>query len=332
MRALSKQFLKDLKSGSLSRLTKVVKHDETLSLEIRNNYINVYYRGGSLFRIESRKDYSISFDKKYLNHGVDCEFEPLDLSKFQSIDDYIEGIVLFKREMDLWFSVHRKQEREYQQVISRENNFSMVSNDTDYFICDIEYAKNESIQKDDRVTKEGSRFDMVGIKWLSNSSDRRTNKSISLAIFEMKYGDGAMTGSAGIMKHFKDLDDFMSKGKHVELMDEAETQFNQKYYLGLIEVTRSKMENEVEGMFKKIEINRNIKPEYILIFANHKSKSAKLRRELRESTKAYPQLLDKVDIKIAQSSMMGYGLYANHMVDIIDFLGYEYRAIQHSNV
>jgi hypothetical protein len=323
MRALSGEILENLKIGSLSRLTKAVKHDETLSLEIRNNYINVYYRGGSLFRIESKKEYSISFDKKYLNHGIDCGFEPLDVSKFQTLEDYIEGIALFKREMDLWFSVHRKQEREYQQVISRENNFSMVSNDTDYFICDIEYAKNESIQEDDRVTKSGSRFDMVGVKWLSNSLDRRNNKSVSLAIFELKYGDGAMTGSAGIIKHFKDLDDFMSKGKHVELMDEAETQFNQKYYLGLIEITRSKKENEVEGVYKKIEINRNIKPEYILIFANHKSKSTKLLRELREATKAYPQLLDKVDIKIAQSSMIGYGLYANHMVDIKDFLGYE---------
>ncbi|MDP3305787.1 MAG: hypothetical protein Q8S15_06935 [Erysipelotrichaceae bacterium] len=322
MRVLSKQFLEDLKFGSLSRLTKAVIHDETLSLEIRNNYINIYYRGGSLFRIESKKDYTLSFDKKYLNHGIDCGFEPLDLSKFRTVDDYVDGIAIFKREMDLWFSVHRKQEREYQQVISRENNFSIVSNDTDYFICDIEYAKNESIQENNQVTKTGSRFDMVGVKWLSNSLDRRNNKSVSLAIFELKYGDGAMTGSAGIMKHFKDLDDFMSKGKHVELMDEAETQFNQKYYLGLIEVTRSKKENEVEGMYKKIEINRNIKPEYILIFANHKSKSTKLLRELREAIKTYPHLLDKVDIKIAHSSMMGYGLYANHMIDIKDFMGF----------
>jgi ribosomal protein L18 len=81
-----------------------------------------------------------------------------------TVDDYIEGIALFKREMDQRFSVHRKQERVYHQVISRENNFSMVSNDTDYLICDIDYAKNESLLKDDRVTKEGSQFDMIGIK------------------------------------------------------------------------------------------------------------------------------------------------------------------------
>jgi hypothetical protein len=152
------------------------------------------------------------------------------------------------------------------KFILRENNFSIISNDTDYFICDIEYAKNESVEKDEHVTKEGSRFDMVGVKWLSKSLDRKNKDSISLAIFELKYGDGAMTGSAGILKHFKDLDDFMSKGKHVELMDEAESQFNQKYYLGLIEVTKSKKENDFDGVFEKIKINRNIKPEYILDF------------------------------------------------------------------
>jgi hypothetical protein len=321
MRALSEQFLEDLKSGSLRLLNKVIKHDETLCLEIRSNYINVYYRGGSLFRVENRNGYSFSFDQKYLNHGIDCGFEPLDLSRFQTIDDYVNGIALFKREMDLWFSVHRKQEREIQQVILRENNFSIISNDTDYFICDIEYAKNESVEKDEHISKEGSRFDMVGVKWLSKSLDRKNKDSISLAIFELKYGDGAMTGSAGILKHFKDLDNFMTKGKHVELMDEAESQFNQKYYLGLIQVTRSSKENDFEGVYEKIKINRNIKPEYILIFANHKPESTILHRELSDAIKAYPQLLDKVDIKIAHSSMMGYGLYADHMVDIKDFLG-----------
>jgi hypothetical protein len=43
MRIVDKQFLEDLKSRSLSRLTKVAKHYDTLSLEIRNNYINIYY-------------------------------------------------------------------------------------------------------------------------------------------------------------------------------------------------------------------------------------------------------------------------------------------------
>jgi hypothetical protein len=321
MRALSEKFLEDLKSGSLSRLTKVVRHDDTLCMEIRDNYINIYYRGGNLFKIEIKRGYSITFDEKYLNHEVDCWFKSLELSKFITMDEYIDNIPLFKREMDLWFSVHRKQEREYQQVVLRENNFSMVSNDTDYFICDIEYAKNESVIMDERNFTEGSRFDMVGVKWLSKSSDRKNKKSISLAIFELKYGDGAMTGSAGILKHFKDLNDFMSKGKYVELMDEAEIQFNQKYYLGLIDVSKSKMENEHEGVFKKIEINKKIKPEYILIFANHKPDSSVLRRELSEAVITYPQLLNKVDIKIAHSSLMGYGLYAEHMVDLKDYLG-----------
>jgi hypothetical protein len=324
MRTLSKTFLDDLSVGTLCQLTKAIRHDETLSLEIRDNYINVYYRGGSLFKIISKNGYSVFFDKKYLNHGISCGFLPLNLSNFQTINDYVEGIPLFKREMDQWFSVHRKQEREFQQVILRENNFSTVSNDTDYFICDIEYAKNDSVKKDDKVTKVGSRFDMVGVKWLSKRTDRANRKPISLAIFELKYGDDAILGDAGIMKHFKDLDDFITKKKHLDLMDEAETQFNQKYYLGLIDVTKSKKESGFVGVFEKVKIDRSIKPEYILLFANHKPDRTKLRKELSDAIMAYPQLPNNVDIKIAHSSMMGYGLYArsgDKMVDIKDFLG-----------
>mgnify|MGYP004707681921 CR=1 FL=1 len=154
MRKLNNQFLEDLKNGSLSRLTKLVKHDETLCLEIRRNYINIYYRGGSLLRIEANQSgYKAVFDKKYLNHGVDITEKPINLSRLISVDEYVDAIPLLKREMDFWFSINRKQERETQQIILRENNFSIVANDTDYFICDIEYAKNEHVQSDGKVEK-----------------------------------------------------------------------------------------------------------------------------------------------------------------------------------
>lgn len=76
----------------------------------------------------------------------------------------------------------------------RENNNSSISNDTDYYI-----ASNESSNTDN-----GSRFDLIGIKWASTGPARRNNlKDISLVLMEMKYGDGAHAGSAGIIKHFK---------------------------------------------------------------------------------------------------------------------------------
>jgi len=48
MRQLSAPFLHCLKSGFLSELTQQVKADPDLDLEIREDYINIYYKGNSL--------------------------------------------------------------------------------------------------------------------------------------------------------------------------------------------------------------------------------------------------------------------------------------------
>jgi len=64
--------------------------------------------------------------------------------------------------MDFYFGCHRKEEREAQQLILRENNFGRVSRATDYYICDIEYAA------------AGSRFDMVAVHCPSTSTERKS--------------------------------------------------------------------------------------------------------------------------------------------------------------
>jgi len=50
MRGLSDNFLECLKSGFLSSITEYVKSDPDLTLDIRDAYINVYYKGNSLLK------------------------------------------------------------------------------------------------------------------------------------------------------------------------------------------------------------------------------------------------------------------------------------------
>lgn len=53
MRALSTTFMNDLKSnGILHPLLERVKQDHTLMLSIRKDYINIYYRGGSILKVK----------------------------------------------------------------------------------------------------------------------------------------------------------------------------------------------------------------------------------------------------------------------------------------
>ncbi len=66
MRGLSNDFMNDLKVGKLKNFLTSVKEDDTLSLEIRDNYINIYYRGGNIFRIEQcTSEYKVYFDINY---------------------------------------------------------------------------------------------------------------------------------------------------------------------------------------------------------------------------------------------------------------------------
>ena len=45
-----------LKSGLLQPVWNLVKLDSTICLEIRKNYVNIYYRGGNILKIKEYKN------------------------------------------------------------------------------------------------------------------------------------------------------------------------------------------------------------------------------------------------------------------------------------
>ncbi len=302
MRGLNETFIKDLQNGELAIFLDKVKKDDTLCLEIRENYINIYYRGGSMFRIEQYKEkYKILFDLNYCTNRTHSKYLS-NISKIETHAEWAESIPLLKAEMDSYFFEHPKHEREYQQLVLRANNNNIIAKDTDYYFVDMEYAN--SLNR--------SRFDLVAIKWLSESITRRNADNINLAFIEMKYGDGALSGEAGIQKHIQDLNKFMSDSSNIDaIQEEMETVFNQKIRLGLI-----------PSVSKEIKINKNTKSEFILLIANHKPAKSVLKREisLAMNTIEYKELVKKCDLKIATASFMGYGLYNNCMRNIEDFL------------
>ena len=51
------------KGGKLYDLLKIVKSDEDLVIEIRNDYFNIYYKGGNMARVASAN--SFQFDSNY---------------------------------------------------------------------------------------------------------------------------------------------------------------------------------------------------------------------------------------------------------------------------
>ena len=303
-RGISEKFLKDLRSGELRPVLETVLCDDTLCLEIRNDYINIYYRGGNMLRIiEKPSGYKAEFDMKYCEHKTAESKFKQQISEAKTIFNYITIIPFIKAEMDFYFHEHPKLERECQQLILRENNSTSLANDTDYYIADIEYANSQN----------GSRFDMLAVKWPSTSVARKNSLGLSLSFIEVKYGDNALVGAAGLSKHFADMESFLSADYADGIFTEVETMLNQKIELGLVNGLREST---------KISLDRDKKPEFVLLFANHKPASSVLKRELETiiNTDIYKRLYSLADTKIAVSNYMGFGLYENGVISLEDFL------------
>lgn len=343
-RAISKIMMNALLTGTLSSLLKAVQTDDTLDLELRGDSVNIYYRGGSIFKITEHKnetddtsEFTIFFDTNYctkipvdaydtinikdgdsatevfnkmktaidqgvvklshqdseLHRSFDFNGTSFMLNGNPSPSEAVEKLPFYKQAMDLWLHAHPKYEREFQQVIARENNnIGKISNGTDYFIADIEFAD------------ENARFDMVALKWLSEGATRKDPSKVSLALIEVKYGDGTLKGSAGIAKHLADFKTFLDDEEKVwEFCEDMSNVFAQKCQLGLVDWLK---EHQYE-----VTISPD-KPEAIFIFANHDLDSTILQNEIKKmnlSNYSFP-------ILYANASYMGYGLYENQMKHI----------------
>ena len=221
---------------------------------------------------------------------------PSTLAKVSDVAEWLDKIPLLKNEMDLWFGKNPKNEREFQQLLVRENNFKGAAKGTDYYISDIEYANTEG------------RFDLIAVYWPSSSSERKDNKNVGLALIEMKYLDGALRGKAGIIEHIQDMKNYLDPANNnlVLLKDEMKQVFNQKQALGLLD-------NQ-----KQIEKFNDRKPEYIFVLTNHDPDSKILYDELQK-VKAIDDDLP-FELKFATSNFMGYGLYKQNIYGLDDFI------------
>ena len=68
MRQLSCSLFRELKEGALHALLEFIKRDSSLDFQIRENYANVYYKGGNILKIKPK---SFDIDKMYFHTAKD---------------------------------------------------------------------------------------------------------------------------------------------------------------------------------------------------------------------------------------------------------------------
>lgn len=308
-RTISPTFMADLKEGVLSSLVQAVRFDDTLMLAIRDGYINVYYRGGSIMHLEAasaaQSRYSAVFDSKYITvpslsllHDL-----PRMVSTQLEAERWVLKIPMLKQAVDRYHACNkRRAEREFQQLVVWENNRSSVANDSEYFITDIEFA-------DRRL---GARLDMLGVKWLA--SDRKMARRCSPVLIEMKYGDDSIAGKSGIIKHYNDVMAMISRDEFLSSINGTiNSQFHQLDELGLIDFKRSRL-------FKGINVSGV--PELIFVFSNHNPRSLVLINELELLKGLVKNSQGELSVRFFVSTFTGYAMHDTSMMNIDQFLQY----------
>jgi hypothetical protein len=295
-RLLSDTFIYDLLEGKLKGLLRYVKNDNSLDIEIRENYINIYYRGGNALKVTetNANNHDFYYNREYLSIASFLLKDTIDAYKSNS--DWNSYFPAVKQAMDFYFTTYSKEEREYQQLVVRENNYSSIANSTDYFIVDIEYDN-----------RKNARFDIVAIEWQSKATIRKLMKGYKpkLVVIEMKYGDGSFRGSAGIGKHITDFNYFIANPQTVaEFMEEMLGTFRQKRQLGLIPCLSGDQNSNVVTQFSD-EI------EMMFLIANHDPASSILQTELNS--------LDNHNVKFIASNFTGFGLFKENVFDYEQF-------------
>lgn len=291
--------------GVIRPILQRVQQDDTLQLAIRDGYINIYYRGGSLLRLSEKLAgyYKAEFERKYAKGTLPIPVLP---AKVDSVDKsvlWVNAFPTLKNIMDLWLTRHRKAEREFQQLVARENNYSIISNKSDYFIVDIEYSQ----------PKSNSRLDMLAIRWLAGQQ-RKTGNQCRPVLIEMKYADGALQGRSGILKHLKDIDELIAdETRYAMLLQTMQSQFHQLAALDLLKFNRGKS-NAV------VELNVTDKPEVVFLLANHNPRSGSLKKIFMSPEVESYANTGRFDLRFFVASFAGYGMHADCMLDLQGFL------------
>lgn len=315
-RHIKETFLNVLKSDSFKPIIDIIRVDPSLDLELRGDSVMVYYRGGRILTIteplviteESQKDISKS-EANELLEGISSEYmKDKSLSmyfiapKIDNIDIYFANAKHLVDEHEDK-NGHKLGEKEIQQRVIAENNYSINADETEFFIADMEWQDNDSLK---------GRADIVAFYWGHMSHKK---KILTMYLIEVKQGHHAIKTTKpntkeegpGLLKHYHDFIKFKQSEEAVkDLKTDMLEVLRQKTDLGLIEGLNELFDKDENGKLTTtgIEIHEDV--EFVFLLANYLHFSKQLHHEL--------SLLPD-NAQFFCSSFVGYGLYKKFIVN-----------------
>jgi hypothetical protein len=239
-----------LQTDFLSDLLQAVKDDHDLNLEIRDGYINIYFKGYSLLKLSEGgpHSYKVNIHNKFTN-GLDF---PREFTDEQTTGLFVRSIPALKQ--NIIRCGKGSLEIEYEQMIIRANNFE-PRNNSDYFIIDRQY------------TVDTGRFDLVGIFW--GRKGRRKHQEVDLCLMEVKFALNQDISEVHeqLARYFDAL-----KPRAGQIAEEFEIIFRQKLELGLYYQSQDRLE-----AMKTLKVSRDFSRfQFVLIMVDYNPNSAKL--------------------------------------------------------
>lgn len=304
--------MQSLEVGILNPILLMVKENDTLMLSIREQYINIYYRGGSLLRVSAHSEpteaspdanatYVVDFDQNYNNDNRPLPIDfPYTISNEDESLRLVDAVPILKHAIDRFLTASNKPEREFQQLVARENNYSMISSDTDYFIIDIEISG--ALAK--------ARYDMLAVRWLDNTKGK--SGKVVPVLLEMKYGIGALGGTSGLNKHLTDAYALKkSPDSWNAVVSTLQSQISQLDQLGLLKFNRGKNN-------PNMRIDRFATPQLVFLLANYNPASKQL-HEFLASIDESAAADSGFDLRFFASCFAGFGMHRESMLNLSEF-------------
>ena len=270
----NEKFWKNLTKGEYKEIIDFASQRENeLDVQIRDNYLNIYYQGGNLLRVHPR---SLYFDEFYFHRGAKdmrkthlidkckkgdkaciARWEDYKNRRKEMLDILKEkerGMATYCKEMkrimkewdaDLHTIGISHDEKNAQQQISMNNRGA-----TNYTVVDLEYAVSttSNFKYNGDSTKKVPRFDIIAV-----------DKSGQLYVIELKTGLKAIDGNSGIRAHIDCFDHTIRRDSNNDFINEMDELLKQKQELNLID--------------KNVFIDKTRKPQFIFSFSDEPGKN-----------------------------------------------------------